>query len=228
MPNQSGPIEPSNLSGASVIIMDGIPVALPKGRSSLNSIRCYLETLALEKRQVLSALCVNGHKVNLSHPLPNKISFSRIEAETVGIEDHNLLVLATARAQTIFARDAVETALTLVLINNAKTASELWWGLALNLKEPVVTLSLLPDDLCRSTNGGAHPKQLRKWQLEQISIIIRAVDQACAGGDTIQISNALETRVLPWLDKLSDLIELWLETERAAKRLGLNSAGAPS
>ena len=203
------------------ICLDGLPIEIPVGRNSPNSIRCYLETLALENQRVLCAFNVDGYPTNLAMPLPRFGKFSRIEAESVALDESVLLLLKTAYQQTNHARECVETALTLVLINNANVARELWWNLAHQLKEPVLTLSLLPDHLCGQTNGSASLKQLRKWQLEQVAAIIRAVDQACQTGDTIQISNALESRVLPWLEKLGELIQLWHETALAGSRLGI-------
>jgi hypothetical protein len=203
------------------IWLDGLPVELPAGRASLNSIRCYLETVALEKQRVLCAFNIDGCPTNLALPLPNHFAFSRIEAESVELDESAVLLLKTAMHQAGHARDCVETALTLVLINDAQVARELWWSLARQLKDPVLTLSLLPDHLCGPANGRASLKQLRKWQLEQVAAIIRHVDGACNSGDTIQISNALESRVLPWLDQLNELILLWHETVLAATRLGI-------
>jgi hypothetical protein len=102
-------------------------------------------------------------------------------------------------------------------------AHEVWWNLALALKEPVLTLSLLPDDVCGTSDGHTSATQLRKWQLEQIASIIREVDAACHSKDTIPLSNALENRVLPWLQKLSELIGLWHETVLAGSRLGISN-----
>ena len=206
------------------IWLDGTPVTMPLGRHSPNSIRCHLETLALAKHRVLYSLNIDGQPVNLSLPLPRFGRFTRIDAESVALDESVLLLLKTAYQQTHHAKESVETALTLVLINDAQVARELWWNLARNLKDPVLTLSLLPDHLCGPSNGRASLKQLRKWQLEQVAAIIRDVDQACHGGDTIQISNALENRVLPWLENFSQLIELWHETALAGSRLGIKNS----
>lgn len=203
------------------ISLDGMPVEIPSERNSLNSIRCYLETLALEKQRVLCALIVDGRATNLALPLTNSKTFSRVDAESVALDESFVLVLKTALQQAEHARECVETALTLVLINDSNVARELWWNLARQLKEPVLTLSLLPDHICGPANGRAPLRQLRKWQLEQVAVIIREVDQACNVSDTIQISNALERRVLPWLQKLSELIKLWHETVMAGSRLGI-------
>jgi hypothetical protein len=208
------------------VTLDGLPVELPSGRSSLNAIRCHLETLALESRRILYSLSIDGQPVNLTLPLPAQGIFFHVEAKTVALEETSLLVLKQAYQQTDHARECVETALTLVLINNGRGACEVWWNLASVLKEPVLTLSLLPDNVCGTTDGRTSLTQLRKWQLEQIATIIRDVNEACHVEDTIPLSNALENRVLPWLQNLSELICLWHETVLAGSRLGISYATA--
>jgi len=205
------------------ITLDGLPVGLPSGCRSLNAIRCRLETLALERQRILCSLNVDGRPVNLALPLPDQKIHCRVEAETVALEETALLLLKKAFQQTDFARECVETALTLVLINNGKVAREVWWNLASALKEPVITLSLLPENTCEPFDNRTSLARLRKWQLEQIAAIIRDVDEACHSEDTIPLSNALENRVLPWLQSLGELICLWHETLLAGSRLGISS-----
>ena len=183
-----------------------------------------LETLALERQRILCSLNVDGEPVNLALPWLNKRICCRVEAGTVALEETPLLLLKKAYQQTEHARECVETALTLVLINNGRVAREVWWNLALALKEPVITLSLLPENACEPFDNRASLTQLRKWQLEQIAAIIRDVDEACHSEDTIPLSNALENRVLPWLQSLSELISLWHETVLAGSRLGISHA----
>jgi hypothetical protein len=135
------------------------------------------------------------------------------------LDEMPLQLLKTARQQTLVARSHVESAVALVLINDGRLAREYWWNLARELKEPLITLSLLPQDLCGSDSRGGSLRQLRKWQLQQLAAIIRAVDEACWSEDTLALSNALEGRALPWLDKLHQLICLWDETVSAGIRL---------
>jgi hypothetical protein len=201
--------------------LDGMPVKLPSNRDSLNAIRCFLEALALKNQRILHTLCVDGELVNLAAPMIHRGEFSRIAAETSALEDTSVLLLETALQQIAHTRECVETAVTLVLINDMRTAREIWWNLAGQLKEPVLLLSLLPENLCGQADGGTSPAQLRKWQLEQIGGIIRRIDQSCQSGDTIELSNALENLALPWLQKLSELIGLWRETILAGLRLGI-------
>ncbi len=204
------------------ITLDGLPVELPSGYRSLNAIRCHLETLALERHRLLYSLSVDGQPANLALPLPNQKNFGRVEAGTIALEETSLLLLRKAFQQTELARECVEIALTLVLINNGRVAHEVWWNLASVLKEPVVTLSLLPENTTESFDHRTSLVQLRKWQLEQIAAIIKDVNEACHSEDTIPLSNALENRVLPWLQSLSELIRLWYETALAGSRLGIS------
>jgi hypothetical protein len=202
------------------ITLDGLPVELPAGHRSLNAIRCHLETLALGSHRILYSISVDGRPVNLALPLLNQRIIGRVEAGTVALEETSLLLLKKAFQQTDLARECVEIALTLVLINNGRVAHEVWWNLASVLKEPVITLSLLPESTCEPFDNRASLVQLRRWQLEQIAAIIRDVNAACHSDDTIPLSNALENRVLPWLQSLSELISLWHETALAGSRLG--------
>jgi hypothetical protein len=208
------------------IILDGAPVSPPLEYRSLSAIRCYLDALALSKQRVLCSLSIDDEPVNLALPLVIGRAFCRVSAETVPLEERSLLVLKTALQQADQARTWVETAITLVLINDVGVARELWWNLAKQLKEPVLTLSLLPDNACGPANGRASLTQLRKWQLEQVAAIIKDVDSTCHAEDTIPLSNALEKRVLPWLQNLVELITLWHETAQAGSRLGMSCAVA--
>jgi len=211
------------IRGEIEITLDGSPVRLPPGHRSLNAIRCYLETLALEKQRVLCSLNVDGEPVTLSLPLIHQEAFCRVEAGTVALKETSVLLLKRAIQQAEHARECVETAITLVLINDVHEASELWWNLARQLKEPVLTLSLLPDNTCEQADGRASLTQLRKWQLEQVAAIIKDVDKVCCSKDTIPLSDALENRVLPWLQELSEFINLWHETVMAGFRLGISN-----
>jgi len=110
----------------------------------------------------------------------------------------------------------VQTAVTLVLINEGAVAREFWWELARKLKEPLLTLSLVPENVAVPPDGCVSFLQLRKWQLEQLAMILGEIDQACWCDDTRVLSNALENRVLPWLTHLDDLLQLCHETFLAA------------
>ena len=206
------------------VTLDCEKVVLPSGRRSLNSIRSYLETMALANQRMLGEFLVDGCPIDLSLPLDN-LSFRCVDAVTVPLCELPLVLLTTAGHQVSRARESVEAALTLVLINNPATARELWWKVASQLKEPVLTLSLMPENLCELRCGTTFQK-LRRWQLEQIAMIVRKVDAACDSQDNIKLSDALEKLVLPWLDQLAEHIRLWHDATQAGARLGMNSGGA--
>ena len=208
-------------AGEIVVTLDCESIILPDGRTSINSIRAHLETMALANQRILGELAVDGQPVDLSMPMTD-LSFRRVDAVTIPLGEQPLLLLTTAGKQAERARAAVENALTLVLINSSATARELWWSIATQLKEPVLTLSLMPENLCQLWCGTTFHK-LRRWQLEQISMIVRRVDAACDAGDNLQLSDALENLVLPWLDRLKDHIRLWHDATQAGARLEENS-----
>jgi hypothetical protein len=205
-------------AGEIPVTLDCETVVLPTGRNSLNSIRSYLESLALAGQRVLAEFAVDGCAVDPAMPL-DKVSFRRVDAVTVPLNELPLLLLTTAGQQVDRAHASVEAALTLVLINNPVTARELWWNIACQLKEPVLTLSLMPENLCQLWCGTTFYK-LRQWQLEQIAMIVRRVDEACESQDNIKLSDALEKLVLPWLDKLGEHVRLWQAATQAGVRLG--------
>jgi hypothetical protein len=196
---------------------------MPLANHSLSGIHSYLETVSLEQQRVLCALSIDGVEMNLNVPLKAQEAFSRIEAESIALEEGEIRLLKQARQEATHAHDCADTALTLVLINDITVARELWWNLARQIKKPILTLSLLPDETSGATTAGASSKKMRQWQIEQITMIIREVDLACATGDTMFLSNTLETRVLPWLRKLQDLVFLWHETALAGSRLGIRN-----
>jgi hypothetical protein len=209
-------------AGEILVTLDCETVSVPAGRNSLGSIRSYLETVALASQRVLAEFAVDGCAVDLSMPL-DKLSFRRVDAVTVPLSELPLLLLTTAAQQVNRARASVEAALTLVLINNPATAREMWWNIACQLKEPVLTLSLMPENLCQLWCGTTFHK-LRRWQLEQIAIIMQRVDKACDSQDNIQLSDALEKLVLPWLDKLGEHVRLWFDATLAGARLGIKNS----
>ena len=208
----------SRTRAAVEIKLDGLPIALPSERRSFAAIRSYLESVALQQRRILCGLCVDGEPVNLVQTLPASKKFSRVEGETMSLNDVPAQLIKAALHQTTGARSQVQAAVTLVLINGRRQAHELWWNLAAALKEPLLTLSLLPETLCGPANGRASLLQLRQWQLEQLGSVIKDVDAACRAKATTALSDALEKRVLPWLDKLHELLQLWHETVASAPR----------
>ncbi|HEV2392195.1 MAG TPA: hypothetical protein VG146_07500 [Verrucomicrobiae bacterium] len=203
----------SSSTGASPqILLDGLPISLPPQRHSLAAIRSFLETMAYEQQRILYSLRVDGRPVSLAEPLLSHKPFGRVEGQSIDLAQMPLQLVKIARRQTAQALKQVLTAVALVLINDARKAREYWWNLTQDLKQPLLTLSFMPDTSPAALNGSASLTQLRKWQLQQLAAIIKDVDQTCWAEDSTALANALETRVLPWLAGLKDSLELWHET----------------
>jgi DNA-binding transcriptional MerR regulator len=199
------------------ILLDGSPVKLPPGRRSLNGIQSYLETLALERQRVLCHLTIDGLPTNLCRPAMSKRNFARVEARTFELDDMPLQLIRTALEQTAHAQSEVHNAISLVQIQEGRVAREFWWNLARQLKQPLLTLTLMPEKLC-GYSYGVSPTQLRKWQLQQLGMIMKDIDEACWADEPRVLANALESRVLRWLESLQTSLELWLETLLSAPR----------
>lgn len=191
--------------------LDGTPVEIPADRRSFSAIRSYLESLALQQQRILCCLSVDGQPVHLTQPRKAMGSFAHVEAETMSLNEVPAQLIKAALQQADAVRARLQSAVELVLINDRTRARELWWNLSTALKEPLLTLSLVPASACGTAGGCASPLQLRKWQLEQLGAVIREVDEACASPDTTVLSDALEQRALPWLDGLRESMRLWNE-----------------
>jgi hypothetical protein len=192
--------------------LDGLTVEIPPERRSITAIRSYLESLALQQQRILCALNVDGEPVNLTQPRHTLKTFAHVEGETMGLNEVPVQLIKAALQQAAGLRARVRSTVALVLINDPQRARELWWHLAIALKEPLLTLSLLPENICGPENGRASLMQLRKWQLQQLGFIIQEVDLACRSEDMTLLSDALEKRALLWLDNLLESLNLWHET----------------
>jgi len=194
------------------VFLDGKPVALPPLRYTLAAIRSYLERLALSQQRIICSIFVDGRLLGPDEAISGLEMFARVEARSLDLAQVPLQVLDTARQQTFHAREQVATAVTVVLINTSRQAREQWWNLTRDLKQPLVTLSLMPSNICGPANGSASLLKLRKWQLQQLAAILKKVDESCWSADPLGLSNALESQVLPWLDGLRATLDLWYDT----------------
>jgi hypothetical protein len=194
------------------VLLDGCPVDLPYGHRSLSAIRSYLESLALQQQRVLYSFSVDGAPALPRQDACPRSAFFRVEAQTLDLDEMPVRLLDMAVQQVSHADSRLQSAISLVLINDGSVAREFWWDLARELKQPLLTLALLPDAITGSGYAGASVSQLRKWQLQQLGAILMDVDEACRAKDPMFLAAALETRVAPWLSNLRSNLELLRET----------------
>jgi hypothetical protein len=223
----SNTIDSSSITNEIKILLDGVPMQVPPQRSSLAGVRSYLESLAMRQQRILCTLVVDGKAENLAQsPLADR-HYARISAESIDLSEIPLQLLRTARLQTESVHVRVQEAVALVMVNGGLHARELWWNLACQLKQPLLTLSLIPETGCGPSSRRVPLLQLRKWQIEQLALIIQDLDEASASDDPTPLSNALESRVLPWLAKLQSTLDLWHNTYLLGRRASGASAEAP-
>lgn len=214
-------VAPQN--GRIEVTLDGVWVTPPTEHHSIAGIRAYLERLALEQQRILCAFVIDGQPVTPRQLSSQTETFSRIEAESIALDEVPLQILRTALDQAAQLHSRIESAFALICINDAPVARKIWWEIARDLKEPLLTLSLLPEEICGPANGRASFTQLRKWQLQQLATIVSDVD-AAAHADTDGLLEALEKRLLPWLQSLQQCIGLWYETVAAGARFAAQGA----
>jgi hypothetical protein len=205
------------------VILDGRPVSLPPHRKSPAAIRSFLESLALEQQRVLWSFSVDGDAESSAGVLSAPGQFLRVIGQSITLEQMPLRLVENSIQQTSQVHAQVQEAVTRVLINEARYAHEIWWSITRELKQPLMTLSLLPDDTCGNTRGTSL-MQLRRWQLQQLACVIKDVDLACQSADPTALSDALETRVLPWLEGLQESLDLLRHTVLAAHDLAEQDA----
>ena len=204
--------DPASNPCAIEVLLDGRPVRLPTGGRSLNGIRSYLESLALQHHRILYSLKVDGVAADLRASNWRLGSFGRVEAHTLHPQELPLHLVTTALEQTARSREQIQAAIPLVLINEGAVAREVWWSLANQLREPLLTLSLFPDSPSGPSEQGLLPRRVRQWQFEQLSIILRELDEACWAENPLTLSQALEGRALPWVESLLAWLKLLQET----------------
>ncbi len=199
------------------VFLDGVRVSVPAERRSLAGICAWLEMMALRQRRVISTVRADGRTIGPDISGSGLQNVQLIEAETMGLEQMPLQVIATALEQTDRLLDHTAAALAQMCINDATGAREIWWRLAGELKLPLVTLSLLPQNA--PAVGAAATLQQRRWQLEQLAQIIQSLDQEAQDGTARGLIGALETRLWPWLRALRQTLLLQREVLAAGTRL---------
>lgn len=211
-------------SGDLEVTLDGVVVEIPPERRSFTAIRSYLDALALQQQRILCSLNLDGEAVNLTQPPHMTAPFAQVEAETMSLHEVPTQLIKAAIQQAATIQTRLQKAVELVLINDSLKARELWWSLSTSLKEPLLTLSLVPDHFQPSGTGGATVSQLRKWQLQQLGCIMQDIEIASQNDDTAMLSEALESRALPWIEKLLQSLNLWHESLLSAARSNCHQA----
>jgi hypothetical protein len=182
------------------ITLDGQPVALSiKQGRSLQAIRAHLEQVALKRQRVLFSLTINGTPVSLGEPLSPFKTFHKIAARTIGFDQLGFQLVAVAADQVNTLHERAERLALQVMINEWPKAEALWWDLMPELKDPLLTLSFIPQNVEVLPNGEEiSPKALMRFTSDLVKIL-ENIEEILTRKELLELSDALENQLLPWL-----------------------------
>lgn len=182
------------------VTLDGQAVELSsKQGRSLQAIRSHLETIALKKHRVLFSLMVNGVPINLGDPVSPFKTFQKVVGRTIPFSQLSIQLVSVAADQVNSLHERVQHLALQVMINDWSKAEELWWDLMPQLKDPLLTLSFVPQSIAALPNGEEiNEKSIRKFAADLVTIF-EQMEAIIARKELLEFSNALEHQVLPWL-----------------------------
>lgn len=180
--------------------MDGQPVELSstQGRS-LRAIRAHLEAIALKKHRVLFSLTVNGAPVSLVDSMSPFKTFQKVVARTIGFNQLSFQLVGVAADQVNSLHDRVERLALQVMINDWPKAEAMWWDLLPDLKDPLLTMTFIPQVVEMLPFGEEiGPKAIKRFS-DGLVLILQKIELILDRQELLELSNALENDLLPWL-----------------------------
>jgi len=201
------PVPPTIKPFPTSVSLDGemIPL-LPWERSSLRNIRRALETLALRRQRVLMAFTVDGKSLSLQRSLEEISEYKVVVGRTAGIDFLGVELLSAARQQAQDLLERVRQISLLVLINKPRKGGELWLDLQPDLREPLLTLSFLPEITQISAEGLPVLTPSLIALTEELAGLSRRMDALTSlECDVLTLSEGFEL-VLSWLNNLMEAI----------------------
>jgi hypothetical protein len=185
------------------VTLDGQPVELSaKQGRSLQAIRSHLEAAALKRHRVLFSLAVNGVPVSLGESMSPFKTFHKVVARTIGFGQLSFQLVEVAADQVNLLHDRVERLALQVMINEWAKAEEMWWDLLPDLKDPLMTLSFVPPGIEFLPNGDEISAKSIKRFTQDLVVIMEEIERILARQELIELSNALENQLMPWLRAL--------------------------
>ncbi len=182
------------------ITLDGHAIELPaKQGRSLQAIRAHLEAVALKKHRVLFSFIVNGVPVNLSESLSPFKTFYKVAARTVAFGQLTFQMVAVAADQVNTLHDRLERMALQVMINDWAQVEEMWWQIMPELKDPILTLSFLPPSIELLPHGADVGPKAQKRFADELVRILEDIERIIPRQEVLELSDAIENQLLPWL-----------------------------
>ena len=155
--------------------------------------------MALKRQRVLFSLSVNGVPVSLGESMSPFRNFHKIVARTISFNQLSLQLVTVAADQVNTLHERVQRMALQVMINEWEQAEEMWWELMPDLKDPLLTLSFVPQAVELMPNGEEISHKAVKKFTHDLVVILEEIDRILGRQELIELSNALENDLLPWL-----------------------------
>ena len=193
-----------NLPRAIQVILDGRELRIPDHiRDSLPAIRSYLELLAIQQERVLWDLSVDGTPVHSQADFRTLTDFQRIQAQTVTFTELTRQLIDTAQAQVRALQNRVEAAAMQVLINDWPAVEKLWQQWAPEFLSPILIIKSLRDLCGARMDELTLGHQTLAEHLAKFGPLWTRTEQAFERRDILDLSNAMDQLLGPWLAELS-------------------------
>jgi len=196
-----------NLPRAIQVILDGRELQVPEqARNSFPAIRSYLEALALRQERVLAVLYVDGYPVRVEVEFAEPCDFQRVQAQTISFAELSRQLIETASAQVGELQNQVEAAAMQVMINDWPAVEKLWRDWVPAFLSPILIVKSLRD-LC-----GSRIDELRIGRktlaehLAEFGPLWKRIERTFEQRDVLELSNALEQLLGPWLEGLRNFL----------------------
>lgn len=185
------------------VTLDGqaVDLSLKQGKS-LHAIRTRLETMALKRNRVLFSLTVNGVPVSLGESMSPFKTFHKVAARTISFSQLSFQLIGVAADQVNTLHERVERMALQVMINEWSKAEEMWWDLMPDLKDPLLTLSFVPQAIEMLPHGQDISARAVKRFTDDLVLILEDIDAILERQELLEFSDALENDLLPWLRSL--------------------------
>ena len=184
------------------VTLDGVSVgSWATTAETLASIRGRLETLALSKRRLLFSMTVDGNPVSLNRPLDRRGSGFTVVARSIGFEQLGFQLISVAEEQCNQLIQRLQNLSLLVLINSWEKGQEGWMRLLPELKDPILTISFIPDGVGLLPGGESISCRAVPRRTDDLSVVLVEIERVAERRDPEEFSNVLESRLLPWLQQ---------------------------
>lgn len=184
-------------------MLDGRALSVPASAAvSLPGLLTFLETTAVAQGRVLASVLVDGLPLDVILANNATMGFQRVAAATMSPRQLGLQVMRDARDGLRSLVRKVDKAAMLVLINDWPVARRLWLDVTPGLRTPMLGLGFLKE------LWGLPLDQLKVGEAtfqdhwERLQGIIEDAERLLRGReDVIGLSQLLELRLKPWLER---------------------------